>query len=771
MSKRHYLLLLMATVLLAGLAIPVRAQSPLKVGDHFPITIESNWRSDNEGYSTDSSRVFELHHEGASYIAIHFADFALATGEYVTISDAYGKQKYTLRGRGKMDAGTFWARHIKGDTAVIEYFTKDRKLGKGFEIDEYVAGNAAFGGRMSRAICGADDKLNAVCYQSSHPTEYDRSRAVARLLIQGSGLCTGWLASAFNHFITNEHCITTASDALNTDYEFMAEAPNCTDANCQLCYAGTVFSGATFIQDNAGLDYALVQITTGNPAGTYGFLNIDNRTAVVGEEIYIPQHPGGRAKELGINSSDPADTGGICHVTTFDAPCSGSGFSDVGYQCDTEGGSSGSPVLARSSHEVIALHHCANCPNRGVPIDLICTEICSKLGPCIVNADCDDNNPCTTDICTADICSNDPINCPAGQVCDGGNCVDICANTQTVSVPSSASYVDHSGWFDFVATSTRTSIELCGSSFDTVMDAYNDACSVLIVANDDCNDGSFGANGNPSASCYGGSELTSCLCLSTTPGTTYRLNVFAYPTDPPPSGGSIVLTISNDSCGSFAVISPATLAGEPGFSKDSYVSFDPTTNGSELIATRVTRVGGTDKYVDCSSLTDLGSDGWVATLIDGPLPAPGDTTYYCDLGGVTTGLHVRGCSVVPGNTYDVAMTTNGSSFSVDLSILTTPVPLPREYGDTVGSFVAGVWTAQDGLVTTNDIVAAVKKFSLDTEAAILARLDTDGGVPNAVMSSSDILRSVTGFAGQAFGSGVTGCSTGTCIPPQAGVCE
>ena len=77
------------------------------------------------------------------------------------------------------------------------------------------------------------------------------------------------------------------------------------------------------------------------------------------------------------------------------------------------------------------------------------------------------------------------------------------------------------------------------------------------------------------------------------------------------------------------------------------------------------------------------------------------------------------------------MTTDGLGFSVDLSIPTTPPAPPRKFGDTVGSFVAGEWTAPEGIVTTNDIVAAVKKFGLDPDAALLARLDTDGAVPNA----------------------------------------
>jgi hypothetical protein len=406
-----------AALCLGLMALPVAAQEPLQVGDHFPILIDSSGRSDVETVGTDTGRVYTLTHEGATYIAVHFESFNLAPGDWLRVTDATGGQEYTLRGKGKMEAGSFWSQHVKGDTIVLELVTAGDTFGRGFRIDQYAAGFVSLGG--PEAICGANDKRNAVCYQTSHPVEYERGRSVARLLIQGGSLCTGWLASASSHLITNEHCISSATAALNTDYEFMAEAPTCGSGNCQLCWTGDIFSGATFLKDSPALDYALVQITIGDPASSYGYLSIDDRDAMVGEEIYIPQHPGGRAKEFGIESSHSQD-GGLCHVTTFAPGCSSSSYSDVGYQCDTEGGSSGSPVLARSSHQVIALHHCANCPNRGVPIDLVCAEICGLLGPeCTTDADCDDGDPCTDDVCLDNNCTNDPT---LGVCCGNGTC-------------------------------------------------------------------------------------------------------------------------------------------------------------------------------------------------------------------------------------------------------------------------------------------------------------------------------------------------------------
>jgi hypothetical protein len=413
----------------------------MRVGDEHRIHVDSLGASDMDITATEDGRVYTLTHPGATYIALYFANFDLPAGEYVKITDANGHQDYIMSGRGKMDAGTFWSQHVKGDTIRIQYVTRGEgsRLGKGFLLDKYAAGFVDLGDAPDgglEAICSGDDKDNAVCYDTSHPTEYDRGRAVARLLINGGSLCTGWLASANDHLVTNNHCIGSASSALNTDYEFMAEAASCGSGNCQLCHPGNVISGATMIQTNGGLDYTLVQITSGNPAATYGFLQIDDRAAVVGEEIYIPQHPGGRAKEFGIFSTRAEDApSGLCHVNQFSNPCSGSGYQDVGYMCDTEGGSSGSPVLARSSHKVIALHHCANCPNRGVPIDLVCDEICQFLStPCTSQSDCDDGLFCNgAEVCSDGFCEDGSDPCPGDDCDEGGDvCVPIiCDNDGT----------------------------------------------------------------------------------------------------------------------------------------------------------------------------------------------------------------------------------------------------------------------------------------------------------------------------------------------------
>jgi len=420
--------------------MPVVAQ--VEVGEKFPIRIDSaiDYRGSDDGAPVLAWK-HEIYQPGATYIAVHFDGFRLAPGDKLIVTDGSGGQRYTLTDRGRMGAGTFWARHVKGDTARFELWATSTNGAQGFTIDEIAVGNENFPGSFGpEAICGVDDKDNAVCYESSYPTEYERSRAVARLLTNGAFLCTGWLVTADGKLLTNEHCITSASEALNTDYEFMAEAPGCSDGNCQLCYTGDVTAGGTLLRDNASLDYALVQLG-GNLSASYGYLQIDNRTALVGEQIYIPQYPGGRAKELGIFSSAASDAGdGFCHVNSISQPpCSGSGYSDVGYYCDTEGGSSGSPVLATSSHMVIALHHCANCPNRGVPINLVYDDVADLLGPeCTTSADCDDDLFCNgAETCGGNsVCASGADPCP-GEDCDEATdtCFPLVCNKDGVCDP------------------------------------------------------------------------------------------------------------------------------------------------------------------------------------------------------------------------------------------------------------------------------------------------------------------------------------------------
>jgi len=202
---------------------------------------------------------------------------------------------------------------------------------------------------------------------------------VVRLLIGGNSACTGWLVGSAGHVFTNEHCLTSQADVNSTDFEFMGEGSTC-NTNCDswLGCPGTVWGGAgTYIQDDATLDYCLVQLA-GNPQSTYGYLQLRQSSPVLNEQIYIPQHPNAWGKKIAFDS-DYSQDGGKCKVNALNY--NNCYTYDIGYYCDTAGGSSGSPVLATSDNFVIALHHCGTCMNSATPIDDIIPDLGANLPP------------------------------------------------------------------------------------------------------------------------------------------------------------------------------------------------------------------------------------------------------------------------------------------------------------------------------------------------------------------------------------------------------
>lgn len=334
-----------------------------------------------------------FNYPGAGYVSIHFSKFDLAPGDYVEISSPDGRFMYTYRGKGKEVRGgaavisNFWATHIPGDTAVVKLYSHGRGSGYGFEIDQWVRGyeREVINQLIStieedmetdiEALCSGDDKEWAKCYEGA--TIYDKSRAVCRLLMNGSSACTGWLIGSEGHVMTNNHCIGSQSTADNTDYEFMAEGATCnTDCSAWFACPGTVeATSGTLVQTDSALDYTLVLLPT-NLSGTYGYLQMRDTLPSVGERIYIPQHASAYGKLIAVNSD--VDGGYAVVYSTNEPPCTG-GPGDIGYYADTAGGSSGSPVLGYSDHAVVSLHHCANCPNRGVPIPSIISDLGSNV--------------------------------------------------------------------------------------------------------------------------------------------------------------------------------------------------------------------------------------------------------------------------------------------------------------------------------------------------------------------------------------------------------
>lgn len=382
------------------------AWGKIVVGEDIQITLESG-----HPYGTVDRAVSalvwseSLHDSRATYIAPHFAQFELAKGDWVIVRSPDGSQSWRYEGLGRgglgLTPGGFWSTHIKGDTAIVELYSQHSSGSFGFVIDRFARGYTqseieAMNPSLDpgpdpdspepEAICGIDDSEWAKCYAISEPQIYDKSRAVARLLINGSSFCTGWLIGCDGHLMTNNHCIGTASAAANTDFEFMAEGATCQTS----CLGGGACAGtigattSTFIQTDSGLDFTLVKLPT-NLSQTYGYMQLRDSGPVVNERIYVPGHPAAWGKRIAVFSTHANDESGFCEIFGLNHPACTGGPGDVGYYADTQGGSSGSPVLAYSDHRVVSLHHCANCANRGTDVVDIIANLGANLPPCAVD--------------------------------------------------------------------------------------------------------------------------------------------------------------------------------------------------------------------------------------------------------------------------------------------------------------------------------------------------------------------------------------------------
>ncbi len=279
-----------------------------------------------------------LRHPDATFLKLHLARLELGRGDRVRVLDARGR--IVVEYAGPRADGARWAPAVPGDTAVVELRADAEDGGHGVTIDRYGHGAAPI---RPTSICGTDAKEDVACYAGT-PIETS-SRAVGRMLFEDHGVffaCTGFLISAQDHLLTSEHCISSQRtvDSLEVTFDFQSAS----------CGGGSTdpspgFAGERLVTKSRELDMALVTLRD-RPSAQHGFLPLSARAPVAGEALYLPQHPGGNDKKVSVLG---------CAVST--APGAGRAF---GHLCDTEPGSSGSPVLDLA-HEVVGLHRLGGC--------------------------------------------------------------------------------------------------------------------------------------------------------------------------------------------------------------------------------------------------------------------------------------------------------------------------------------------------------------------------------------------------------------------------
>jgi len=334
---------------------------------------------------------------GAEFIRVHFTGLHLGDGDSLTVSSPDGSQVWTYTGRGPHGNGDVWSFAIDGDTAIVS-LQGGRGNGYGYRITEVGHGAVSLSGKKNppnpEVVCGTDGREDIACYPSlvSGP-----ARSVARLLFTSGGfqyVCTGWLVAGASNstMLTNNHCFSTQNEVNSLQASFNYQYSSCGGSTL----AGTVnYNGGTFLKTNSekkkgnkgGLDYTLLTVA-GNPEAAYGELVASSTAPVVGRQIDFIQHPGGNPKDVGHYEDAAHAT--RCSIATINSTYgfSASG-SQTGYGCDSEGGSSGSPILDSTTGKVIGLHHYGGvsstpCLNSATMMSRVCTDAGALLS-CVAN--------------------------------------------------------------------------------------------------------------------------------------------------------------------------------------------------------------------------------------------------------------------------------------------------------------------------------------------------------------------------------------------------
>ncbi len=287
----------------------------------------------------------------ATYIQPFLSKIEIAPGDSITVSAADGTQTTVYT---SADSG-LWAFPVNGSTAVITLVAADPNASgyAGVEISQY--GRGLTEPEVAQSVCGSNDMTDVVCSSAAFPTEYGLRQPIARLLYTDNGaqyVCTTWRVSPGNFMITNEHCIKSQAILNSAVIRFNYQRESC-GAGAATGYVEV--RGGTLLMTNATYDVALYTIHEDDFATVqpYGYLELDTRAPNLNETIFIPQHPAGMPKQFGMNS---AQDGGRCRVNA-DSLAGYAPASDFGYACDTQGGSSGSPVIALDTLKVVGLHH------------------------------------------------------------------------------------------------------------------------------------------------------------------------------------------------------------------------------------------------------------------------------------------------------------------------------------------------------------------------------------------------------------------------------
>lgn len=304
-----------------------------------PLELNANLINNNSSLI----HTYQVFYDGVEGMSLNFDRIDLPVGTLVEFSDA--KHEFVkIATFGQQDAYSIMVNGDKVNVKITLSQYPDDSDNFSFFLKDVTVPFESF------AIIGRDERLPYMCYAGTVISEHSLAAAVMRFGGSGSGSSIG----SGNKFMTNWHVLREAENLKNGEiwFNWMNESCDPTSPGKEPVRLET--DNLLAIGSGGARDYAIFTIKdfdfkNSHVKALFGGLKIRENKPDLGEAIYVPQYGNGGLRPMYISSYHETD---LAKITT-------SNNDWVKYNADTQGGSSGSPVIAVKDNEIVGLHSTA----------------------------------------------------------------------------------------------------------------------------------------------------------------------------------------------------------------------------------------------------------------------------------------------------------------------------------------------------------------------------------------------------------------------------
>lgn len=294
----------------------------------------------------------EIHEPEATALRAHFVIRQAGDAWGVGVKDGSGTRTWWVWADGATEQD-FWSGELPGNTITIELWSARPSNPIQLAVDRIALTTA----KTDPVSTTGDNDLSTIVDKAPWIVELGRSVARLRFISDDDKayVCTAFLVTP-EVMLTNEHCIASEAEMKSALVDFDFDRPGAVLEPRRL---------AALLDHDFALDYSLLRLEGSVDREP---LILDTNRPADGEQLLIVQHPAGEPKQISLKD---------CKVDGPLVSGRSGGPTDFGHQCDTKGGSSGSPVFHFGRRSVVGLHHLgffensAALRNRASHIDLV----------------------------------------------------------------------------------------------------------------------------------------------------------------------------------------------------------------------------------------------------------------------------------------------------------------------------------------------------------------------------------------------------------------